>query len=142
VREQPLVVVHPPIFSPALQDLRASPPRERCRNANITAQLVDYRNANDGTPRARADDGRISMPTVEERISAVEARVDAVAGLRTDMNRQFGELRTDMNRRFGEVRSDMNRLDQRVERHFMWMVGIQFSVLIAVIVALIRLSPR
>ena len=93
------------------------------------------------------------MPTVEERISAVEARVDAVAGLRTDMNRQFGELRTDMNRqfaefradmdrRFGEVRGDMNRLDQRVERHFMWMVSIQFSVLIAVIVALIRLSPR
>jgi hypothetical protein len=119
----------------------------------ITAQLVDYRNANDGTPPAWADDGRISMPTVEERISAVEARVDAVAGLRTDMNRQFGELRTDMNRqfaefradmdrRFGEVRGDMNRLDQRVERHFMWMVGIQFSVLIAVIVALICLSPR
>ena len=29
-----------------------------------------------------------------------------------------------------------------MERHFMWMVGIQFTVLIAVIVALIRMSPR
>jgi chromosome segregation ATPase len=100
------------------------------------------------------------MPTVEERISAVEAKVDAIAELRTDMNRQFSELRTDMNQQFSEVRSDMNRqlsevrsdmdqltrrvdvLDQRMERHFMWMVGIQFTVLIAVIVALIETSAR
>ena len=89
------------------------------------------------------------MPTVEERISAAEAKLDAIADLkatigdlRADMNRQFAEFRADMHRRFGEVRSDMSRLDQRVERHFMWMVGIQFTVLIAVIVALIRVSPR
>jgi hypothetical protein len=135
------------------------------------------------------DDGRIPMPTVEERISAVEAKVDAIADfrtemirlftefktdmnrqfadVRTDMNRQFAEVRADMNRQFGEVRSDMDRrftevdrrftevdrrftevdrraetLDQRMERHFMWMVGIQFSVLIAVIVALIQTSAR
>ena len=29
-----------------------------------------------------------------------------------------------------------------MERHFMWMVGIQFTVLIAVIVALIETSAR
>jgi len=121
---------------------------------------------------------RLTMPTVEERISSLEAKVDAIADLRnaigelgtdlrsvvgelrTDMNRRFEELRTDMNRQFGEVRADMNRrfsdvdrrfermdrrteiLDQRMERHFMWMVGIQFTVLIAVIVALIQMAPR
>jgi chromosome segregation ATPase len=107
------------------------------------------------------------MPTVEERISSLEAKVDAIADLRhaigelrTDMNRQFGEVRADMNRQFDELRTDMNRrfgdvdrrfeqmdrrieiLDQRMERHFMWMVGIQFTVLLAVIVALIQMSPR
>jgi len=110
------------------------------------------------------------MPTVEERLSSLEGKMDAIAGLtavigdlRTDMNRQFGELRTDMNRRFGEVNrrfDDVDRrfeqvdqrygglerrvevLDQRMERHFMWMVGIQFTVLIAVIVALIQMAPR
>ena len=121
------------------------------------------------------------MPTVEERLSSLEGKMDAIAGLtavigdlRTDMNRQFGEVRTDMNRQFGELRTDMNRrfgevnrrfddvdrrfeqvdqrygglerrvevLDQRMERHFMWMVGIQFTVLIAVIVALIQMAPR
>lgn len=114
------------------------------------------------------------MPTVEERISSLEAKVDAIADLRnaigelrTDINRQFGEARADMNRQFDELRTDMNRrfgdvdrrfgdvdrrfeqldrrieiLDQRMERHFMWMVGIQFTVLLAVIVALIQMSPR
>ena len=88
------------------------------------------------------------MPTVEERISAVEAKVEAIADLKTmigelraDLHRMAGDLRTDMNQQFAQVRSDISRLDERVDRHFMWMVGIQFSVLIAVIVALIRLSP-
>ena len=89
------------------------------------------------------------MPTVEERITAVEGKIDAIADLkamlgelRFDMNRQFSEVRTDMDRRFSEVNRRVETLDQRMERHFMWMVGIQFSVLIAVIVALLRLSPR
>jgi hypothetical protein len=114
------------------------------------------------------------MPTVEERISAVEAKLDAVAELkamigefRADVHRQFADVRTDMNRQFGELRSDMDRrftevdrrfndvdrqfserdrrietLDHRIERHFMWMVGIQFTVLIAVIVALIETSAK
>jgi nitrate/nitrite-specific signal transduction histidine kinase len=107
------------------------------------------------------------MPSVEERISSVEAKVDAIADikvmvgeLRADMNRQFSEVRADMNRQFTEVKADMNRrfgevdnrfgqvdrrleiLDHRMERHFMWMVGIQFTVLIAVIVALIETSAR
>jgi hypothetical protein len=78
------------------------------------------------------------MPTVEERISAVETKVDAIAELRTDMNRQFSEVRSDMDRLTRRV----DVLDQRMERHFMWMVSIQFTVLIAVIVALIETSSR
>ena len=107
------------------------------------------------------------MPTVEERISAVEGKVDAIADLKvmvgefraemfrqfTEVDRRFTEVRSDLDRRFTEGRSDIDRrftaidrrievLDQRMERHFMWMVGIQFTVLIAVIVALIQTSAR
>lgn len=107
------------------------------------------------------------MPTVEERISSLENKMDGIGDLksmigdlRADMNRQFGELRTDMNRRFEEARTDIDRrfgevdrrfekvdrrleiLDHRMERHFMWMVGIQFTVLLAVIVSLIQMAPR
>ena len=117
------------------------------------------------------------MPTVEERISAVEAKLDDVAELkvmigefRTDMTRQFAEVRSDIDRRFTEVDRRFTEVDQRfteidwrlnevdwrlsgadrrsetmeqrMERHFMWMVGIQFTVLIAVIVALIETSAR
>ena len=56
------------------------------------------------------------MPTVEERISAVEAKLDDVAELkvmigefRADMTRQFADVRTDINRQFAEVRTDMDR---------------------------------
>lgn len=147
------------------------------------------------------------MPTVDERLASLEARMDAVTELkalitdlrgdmrgqfselreemnrqfvefRTDVNRRFGEVdgrfgevRDDMNGRFGEVREDMNRqstglredmnrgfeqvgkrldrlegrnevLDDRMDRHFRWLVGIQISILIAVIVALIETSAR
>jgi hypothetical protein len=65
------------------------------------------------------------MPTVEERITAVEGKIDAIADLkamlgewRVDMNRQFSEVRTDMDRRFSEVNRRVETLDQRMERHF------------------------
>jgi hypothetical protein len=48
----------------------------------------------------------------------------------------------DCHRRFEQLDKRYECLDHREERHFMWMVGIQFSVLITVVVALIRLSPR
>ena len=100
------------------------------------------------------------MPTVEERITAVEGKIDAIADLRAvvgkfraDMRQELAAVRTEMRQQFAEVRTDLNRrseqvdrrlevLDHRVERHFMWMVGIQFTVLIAVIVALIETSAR
>jgi len=106
------------------------------------------------------------MPTVEERLASLEARVDAMAGLRTaitdlrdDTNRQFTDLRSDMNRQFADVRGDSNRqfidlrgdmnrrfiemrgdvkaLDQKVDRQFIWLVGTQLALLLAVVGALL-----
>ena len=44
------------------------------------------------------------MPSVEERLTSLEARVDAMSDLRT----LIAELRTDTNARFAELRADMN----------------------------------
>jgi chromosome segregation ATPase len=106
------------------------------------------------------------MSTVEERLASLEARMDAMADLRTlitdirgDANRQFTDLRGDTNRQFTELRGDMQRqlevtltqftelrgdmnrrfeaLDQKGDRHFTWVVGIQVALLLGVVGALV-----
>lgn len=88
------------------------------------------------------------MPTIEERVAYLEGRMQdhsalwnelrsGVTDLRDDMNRRFGEVRTgfddlrvDMDRRFGDVRAEvgqmrveLHRLDNKVDRHFLWLAG-------------------
>ena len=50
------------------------------------------------------------------------------ADLRLDMTGLRGEMR--------ELRTDFRRLEHKVDRHFMWLVGLQIAGLIAVIGAL------
>ena len=95
------------------------------------------------------------MATLEERLASLEARMDAMTELRAllldvrnDMNRQFAqvdadvsELRADLNRQMTELRGDISRridtLDNRHDRHFTWLVGLQLTLMIAVIAALL-----
>jgi hypothetical protein len=94
------------------------------------------------------------MPTVEERLVSLEARVDAmsdirnlIAGLRGDMNARFGDMNArfgDLNARFGEINGrfdEINRrlaaLDEKGDRHFTWMVSTQVALLLAVVGALV-----
>ena len=63
----------------------------------------------------------------------------------TEVDRRFGGVDqrfTAVDQRFERIDRRLEIMDQRMERHFMWMVGIQFTVLIAVIVALIETSAR
>ena len=98
------------------------------------------------------------MPNVEERLASLEARMDSMSDLRTliiemrgDVNRQLVDARDDMNRRFAEVngrfgemnrqitdfRDDVNRrvhaLDEKEDRHFTWVIGIQVASILAVV---------
>jgi hypothetical protein len=105
------------------------------------------------------------MPTLEERVAALEAKLDShamnasdlrgtLAGLLDQMNgrfeqvnHRFVELQDQMNRRFeqvdyrfAELQGQMNQrfdaVDQKIDRHFTWLVGIQVAALIAVVGAL------
>lgn len=65
------------------------------------------------------------MPTVEERLAAVEARLDTMTDLRTlivemrdDMTRRIVDTRDDLTRRIVETREDMNRRFDQVEGRF------------------------
>lgn len=95
------------------------------------------------------------MPALDERVASLEARMDRtndlftlIADLRGDMNRQITELRADLNRQVTELRADMNRhfadvrsglglLHAKVDRDFRWAVGIQLTVLTAVMSVLL-----
>lgn len=55
------------------------------------------------------------MPTVDERLASLEARMDAlpelrnlITELRGDMNAQFADVRGNMNARFTDLRTEMN----------------------------------
>lgn len=66
------------------------------------------------------------MPTVEERLASLEARMDAMVDVRTAIT----DLRRDMNRRLAA-------LDQKGDRHFAWMASTQVALLLAVVGALV-----
>ena len=89
------------------------------------------------------------MPTVDERLATLEAKVEAI----TDLRYQFAELRSDMNARFSDVnaritelRDDVNRrvgaLDAKVDRHFVWLMGMMVTGFITVIGALVGVVNR
>jgi tetrahydromethanopterin S-methyltransferase subunit G len=109
------------------------------------------------------------MSTLEERVAALEARVDAHAmsgsdlrgallGLQDEMHRLFEQVDRrfeqvdrrfeqvdrrfeQMDQRFTDLQRQMNQrfdaADQKVDRHFTWLVGIQVAVLVAVVGALV-----
>ena len=131
------------------------------------------------------------MPTVDQRLASLEARVDAMSDVRnliaelradmnarfTEVNRQCAELREDMNRRFSEVNERFTQIDQRftqidqrfvqidqrftlidqrftdanrrvgsldakIDRHFIWLMGMMVTGFITVIGALVGIVYR
>jgi hypothetical protein len=67
------------------------------------------------------------------REGRLEDHAGSVTGLQTDMH----DLREEMNRRFEAVDQKIDRLDDKVSRHFTWLVGIQVATLVAIVGALL-----
>lgn len=84
------------------------------------------------------------MPTIEERVAYIEGKVE-------EHSRGFGELRDliiHLNSRVDaldqkvdrfreELSSRIDALDAKFSRYFLWTIGIQITVLLAVIGALL-----
>ncbi len=84
------------------------------------------------------------MPTLEERVAYLEGKVE-------EQSRGFGELRDlilHLNSRVDaldqkvdrfreELSSRIDALDAKFSRYFLWTIGIQITVLLAVIGALL-----
>ena len=77
------------------------------------------------------------MTTIEERVAYLEGKIE-------EHSRGFGELREMMihldqkvDRFREELSSRMDALDAKFSRYFLWTIGIQITVLITVIGALL-----
>lgn len=91
------------------------------------------------------------MPTVEERLASPEAKVDAIADLRNlisdlrgEMYGRFNQMEgrfTLMEGRLTELQGEMSRrlgaLDAKVDRHFVWLMGMVGTGFITIIGALV-----
>ena len=77
------------------------------------------------------------MPTLEERVADLEAKM--TPDLRDEMLRGFdrmADLFAQLDKRLDRLENRFERLDDKVDRHFMWIVGIQFTMMIVFIGAL------
>lgn len=85
------------------------------------------------------------LQSLEERVACLEGKVEehsrGFGKLREairHLDQKVDRIREELAARIGQVDLGIDALDQKVSRHFMWLVGIQIAVLLAVIGALLR----
>jgi len=71
------------------------------------------------------------MATIEERVAYLEGQVSEHT--QTLIDRRFGEFEDRLELRF-------DRLEDKMSRHFTWLVGIQVTTLVAIVGALLARS--
>jgi primosomal protein N'' len=88
------------------------------------------------------------MPTLEERVADLEAKMtpdlrdemvrgfDRMADLFRQMEKRFEQRFDEVDKRLDRLENRVERLDDKVDRHFLWVVGIQFTMMIVFIGAL------
>ena len=84
------------------------------------------------------------MPTIEERVAYLEGKVDehsrGFAELRDlilHLNSRVDALDQKVDRFREELSTRIDALDEKFSRYFLWTIGIQITVLLAVIGALL-----
>lgn len=85
------------------------------------------------------------MGSLEERVAYLEGRGEehaaAIHEVRTDIRDLRGEMDRRFDRiesRFDHVESRFDRLESRFDTRFMWLIGFQFTAIIAAIAALLN----
>ena len=82
--------------------------------------------------------GRVHMPTVEERIAYLEGRLEDHAGAVGTVRQDAADLRQLIQHLDHKVDRLFYNLDSKVSRQFVWIVGIQVVVLLAIAGAILR----
>ena len=88
------------------------------------------------------------MPTLEERVAYLEGQVsehshtlieirDSIRHLEQRLDARFDQIERRLETRFDVNDRRFEGLDDKVARHFTWLVGIQVTTLVAIVGALL-----
>jgi hypothetical protein len=85
------------------------------------------------------------MGALEERVAYLEGRGEehaaAIGEVRADirdLRTALRDFRVEVNQRFDRVDARFERLEARVDTKFLWLIGCQFTTLMAVLAALLN----
>jgi hypothetical protein len=95
------------------------------RQGHVACCYDDVESGHDGRAKSGA------MPTLEERVADLEARMKL--DLREEMLRGFERIEGRLDRFEGRTDSRLLALEQKVDRHFVWIVGIQLTTMLTII---------
>ena len=113
---------------------------------------------------ARMDEHKDQIVNLREEVQAFRGETRAeFAAVRTEMRAEFGAVRTEMRTEFAAVRAEMasgdaalrstmergfERLDQKIDKHFMWLLGVMltgfftgFGAIITMLVSILERLP-
>jgi uncharacterized Rmd1/YagE family protein len=79
----------------------------------------------------------VSVPTLEERVAYLEGQVSEHAHTLVDIRESIRQLERRCEARFDVVDRRLESLNEKVDRHFTWLVGIQVTTLVAIVGALL-----
>ncbi len=73
------------------------------------------------------------MRDVNDRVMYLERRMEDHTALMADLRSEMRDLRSEMTNLRSTVEGGFSRLDQKIDRHFMWLVGIMVTAFAAFI---------
>jgi uncharacterized coiled-coil protein SlyX len=77
------------------------------------------------------------MHTLEERVAYIEGQVSEQSHALIEVRDALRHLELRMDARFEAVDRRIDAIDNKVSQHFVWLVGLQVTTLLAIVGALI-----
>ena len=78
------------------------------------------------------------VATLEERVAYLEGKVEEHSKGLEDLKHLIINLDQKVDRFREELSSRTDALDQKFSRYFLWLIGIQITILLAIIATLLR----
>lgn len=78
------------------------------------------------------------VATLEERVAYLEGKVEEHSKGLEDLKHLISNLDQKVDRFREELSSRIDALDQKFSRYFLWLIGIQITILLAIIATLLR----
>ena len=80
------------------------------------------------------------MPTIEERVAYIEGQMSEQSHALVEVREAVRSLEHRADSRFEAMERRFDALDQKVSNHFVWLVGLHVTTLVAIVGALLARS--